>query len=203
MGTITLLKIFEIKIYPFSPEQFANKIQRAKDIFFENHTYATETRARDMYSFLYGTKISFEDYSVGYLDILYWGCCLHYEAKIMLRKKYPTSKEIQRCIDNMDDKQFPYQDMKEQEAIKRLGYTRVTYKPPLFTEKKHYMSNYHIDGLYTGISGRTNYEIAEIIKNDIKKIQDRDLFQGFYFDTSLFNTIGKYIDYWKIFEKSK
>ena len=60
-----------------------------------------------------------------------------------------------------------------------------------------------IDGLYTGISGRTNYEIAEIIKNDIKKIQDRDLFQGFYFDTSLFNTIGKYIDYWKIFEKSK
>lgn len=198
-----MLKIFEIKIYPFSPDQFAQKIQQAKSKFIMEFPDKTESELSIWYSRRYGYKISFEDYSVGYLDISYWGCCLHYDAKIMLSRKYPTSKEIQRCIDNMDDKQFPYPDMKEQEAIKRLGYIRVPYKPPLFTEKKHYMSNYHIDGFYTGISGRTNYEIAEIIKNDIKKIQDRDIFQGFYFDTSLFNTIGKYIDYWKVFEKSK
>lgn len=199
-----MLKILEIKIYPFSPNEFAKKIQIAKDKFIEQFPEKSEDALRNMYSIFYGKKISFEDYSIGHLDVLYWGNCLHYEAKLMLSKRYSTRKELQSIIDILDDEEFPTDDIKEDEARKRTGnsYRLIPYKPPLFTEKKHYMSNYHIEGVYSGITNQTNHEIAEMIKREVARIQNRDFFKGLYFDLSLFNTVCDYIDFLKLFKEN-
>ncbi len=199
-----MLKIFEIKIYPFSPTEFAKKKQVAKDKFIARYTDRTEIELRKMYSRFYGNKISFDDYSVGYLNILYWGSCLHYEARLMLSKRYSKCRELQSSIDILDDEEFQTEDMKEDEARKRMGYSYklIPYIPPLFTEKKHYMFDHHIEGIYTGIRNKTNHEIAETIESEVMRIQKSDFFKGFYFDLSLFNTICNYIDFKKLFQKN-
>ncbi len=198
-----MLKIFEIKIYPFSPDEFAEKIQIAKDKFIAKYPYKSEVELRNMYSNFYGGKLSFEDYSIGYLEILYFDGCLHYEAKLILSKKYSTRKELQSIIDNLDNEKFPDDEMKWQEARRRTGfsYSLIPYKPPLFTEKKHYMSSYHVGGIYSGIKNQTNLEIAEMIKREITRIQNIEVFKGLYFDMSLFNTMCNYIDYLKMFQE--
>lgn len=93
--------------------------------------------------------------------------------------------------------------MKENEALRLAGYSMVPYIPKLFTEKKHYTSSRHINGVYTNIQGLNNHEIANAIKKEIERINQRETFQKLYFDMTLFNLIGEYIDYAKILIKGK
>lgn len=197
-----MLKLFEIKIYPLSPTQFRQKVQKNRDEFFATNSDKSVERINEMYSFFYGAKSSFEDYAIGYIEILYWCGCLRYEAKIMQSKRYGTRKELQKIIDTLDDDIYFDEEMKLDKAKRMRGYSLVTYKPKLFTEKKHYMSDYHI-GDYTGVRDKTNAEIAESIEEEIQIIKKSDKFHGLYLDTSQFDIIGKYIDYQKIFKESE
>ena len=180
------MKIFEIKIYPFSRKTFENKIKNTREKFYATHSDKSKQSNDDFYSEFYGSKSQFEDYSIGHLDICFDGCCLCYEAHIMMRRKYATKNERQRIIDSLDDNLYPDYEMKENEALRLAGYSMVPYIPKLFTEKKHYTSSRHINGVYTNIQGLNNHEIANAIKKEIERINQRETFQKLYFDMTLF-----------------
>lgn len=201
-----MLKVFEIKLYGLSPEKFEEKIEDKRREFYsickaQNRTIEESIR---LYSHFYANKNTYENYSIGYLEILYDGFTLRYESKIMLSERHSSQKEIQELLANLELDDTLTEEKKDiKKAFILNSHSLVPYKPRLFTEKKRYMSNYHIEGMYTGISGLTNFEIAQAIKEDICLIQKDDLLKSVYFDLSYFNGIIEHIDFISMFEKYK
>ncbi len=198
-----MLKLFEIKLFAYSPEKFEENISTHRKKFYSNceNQNLTKKQIDYIYSTFCGSKNTYENYSIGYLIILYDGSSLHYEAKIMLSQKNISEKELQKRFDiiEMDNSLTAIQ--KEKRKLNIIGSrSLVAYKPPLFTSKKRYMSNYHIDGKYTRTWGLTNLEIVQAMKKDITDIQEYDILKNIYFDLSYFNKIADYIDYVKLFE---
>ena len=201
-----MLKIFEIKLYGLSPEKFEEKIDNKRREFYSICKAQNRTKEESMllYSHYYANKNTYENYSIGYLQILYNGFSLCYEAKIMLSERHSSQKEIQELLANLelDDTLTEEKKNKKKTAILN-SHALVPYKPRLFTEKKRYMSKYHIEGVYTRISRLTNFEIAQAIREDICLIQKNDLLKSVYFDLSYFNDIIEHIDFISLFEKHK
>ena len=198
-----MLKVFEIKLYGCSPEEFEEKIDKKRKEFYLKCRAQNRSSFESMslYSRFYAGKNTYENYSIGYLEVLYDGF-LRYEAKIMFSKKYSSKKEKQMMLDKLElDRTLSEEQKDERRAAILNSYLLVPYKPRLFTEKKRYMSNQHIEGMYTDTSGLTNFEIAQAIKNDISDIQEFDYLQGVYFDLSHFNEIIEFIDFKSLFNK--
>ena len=201
-----MLKIFEIKLYGLSPKKFEEKIDNKRREFYSICKAQNRTKEESMflYSHYYANKDTYENYSIGYLQILYDGFALCYEAKIMLSERHSSQKEIQELLANLELDDTLTEEKKDiKKAVILNSHTLVPYKPRLFTEKKRYMSNYHIEGVYTGISRLTNFEIAQAIREDICLIQKDDLLKSVYFDLSYFNDIIEHIDFISLFEKHK
>ncbi len=201
-----MLKVFEIKLYGLSPEKFEEKIDNKRREFYSICKAQNRTKEESMllYSHFYANKNTYENYSIGYLQILYDGSTLCYEAKIMLSERHSSEKEIQELLANLELDDTLTEEKKDiKKTVILNSHSLVPYKPRLFTEKKRYMSNYHIEGMYTGISGLTNFEIAQAIKGDISLIQKDDLLKSVYFDLSYFDGIIEHIDFISMFEKYK
>lgn len=198
-----MLKLFEIKLFPYSPEKFEENIKIRREEVYSNYEAQNLTKKQIdyLYSIIYGNKTTYENYSIGYLEILYDGTSLHYEAKIMFSQKNISKKELKKLFDIIEMDKSLTEIQKEK---RKLNITRssslVAYKPPLFTSKKWYMSNYHIEGKYTRTWGLTNSEIMQAIKKDISDIQEYDILKNIYFDLSHFNETSPYIDYIKLFQ---
>ena len=201
-----MLKVFEIKLYGLSPEKFEEKIDNKRREFYsickaQNRTKEESIR---LYSHFYANKNTYENYSIGFLQILYDGFTLCYEAQIMLSERHSSQKEIQGLLVNLAvDDTISEEKKNIKNAVILNSHSLTPYKPRLFTEKKRYMSNYHIEGMYTGISGLTNFEIAQRIKEDISLIQKDDLLKRVYFDLTYFDSIIEHIDFISMFEKHK
>ena len=177
-----MLKVLEIKLYGLSPEKFEEKIDNKRREFYSmcKAQNRTKEESESLYSLFYANKNTYDNYSIGYLQVLYDGSALYYEAQIMLSEKYSSQKEIQKLLANLE---------LDDTLAKKI--------------KKSYILNYHIGGVYTGISGLTNYEIAQAIRKDISTIKKDDLLKSVYFDLSYFNNIIEYIDFIDMFEKYK
>ena len=198
-----MLKLFEIKLFAYSPEKFEENMSTHHKKFYSNYENQNLTKKQIdyIYSTFCGSKNTYENYSIGYLEILYDGSSLHYEAKIMLSQKIISEKELQKRFDIIEMDKTLTEIQKEKRKLNIIGSrSLVAYKPPLFTSKKWYMSNYHIDGKYTRTWGLTNLEIVQAMKKDITDIQEYDILKNIYFDLSYFNKIADYIDYVKLFE---
>lgn len=198
-----MLKLFEIKLFAYSPEKFEENISTHRKNFYSKYENQNLTKKQidHIYSTLYGNKNTYENYSIGYLIIIYDGSSLKYEVKIMLSQKNISKKELQERFKIIEMNNSLTEIQKEKEKLNIISSrSLVTYKPPLFTSKKWYMSNYHIDGKYTRTSGLTNLEIVQAMKQDITDIQKYDILKNIYFDLSYFNKIADYIDYAKLFE---
>ena len=201
-----MLKVFEIKLYGLSPEKFEEEIDNKRREFYSICKAQNRTKEESMrlYSHSYANKNTYENYSIGYLQILYDGSTLCYEAKIMLSERYSSQKEIQKLLANLELDDTLTEEKKDIKKADILNsHSLVPYKPRLFTEKKKYMSKYHIEGMYTRISGLTNFEIAQAIKEDISLIQKYNLLKSVYFDLSYFDGIIEHIDFISLFEKYK
>ena len=198
-----MLKVLEIKLYGLSPEKFEEKIDNKRREFYSmcKAQNRTKEESESLYSLFYANKNTYDNYSIGYLQVLYDGSALYYEAQIMLSEKYSSQKEIQKLLANLELDDTLAKKIKKSYILNSHSF--LPYKPRLFTEKKRYMSNYHIGGVYTGISGLTNYEIAQAIRKDISTIKKDDLLKSVYFDLSYFNNIIEYIDFIDMFEKYK
>ena len=64
----------------------------------------------------------------------------------------------------------------------------------LFTEKKHYMRKYQINGIYSDIRNKSNEQIIEIITNDLNAIKNDSFFNNSHIDIDSFLTIVKHLD---------
>ena len=198
-----MLKLFEIKLFAYSPEKFEENISTHRKKVYTNYKNQNLTKKQIdyIYSTLFESKNTYENYSIGYLEILYDGSSLHYEVKIMLSQKNISEKELQKQFDIIEMDKALNEIQKEKRKLNIIGSrSLVAYKPPLFTSKKWYMSKYHIEGKYTMTWGLSNSEIVKTMKKDITDIQEYDILKNIYFDLSYFNEIADYIDYVKLFE---
>ena len=201
-----MLKVFEIKLYGLSPEKFDEKIDNKRREFYSIFKAQNRTKEESthLYSIFYANKNTYENYSIGFLQILYDGFTLCYEAQIMLSERHSSQKEIQELLTNLElDDTLTEEKKNIKKAAILDSHSLVPYKPRLFTEKKRYMSKHHIEGMYTGVAGLTNFEIAQAIREDISLIQKDDLLKSVYFDLSYFNDIIEHIDFISLFEKHK
>ena len=192
-----MLKLFEIKFYTISEEDFYKVVAENRDKFIEKYKNQnrTDEQTLRLYSQNFGQKNIYENYSIGYVEVLFDGVCLCYESKIMLSEK-PSHSSKERAEGEVTGDE-------EADANKKtglFGYSLVPYKTRLFSEKKRYMSNYHIGGKYSPVFGLSNMEIATQIKKDIGDIQTYDLFEKLHFDLSTLENILEYIDFVKLFE---
>ncbi len=198
-----MLKLFEIRLFAYSPEKFEENIRTHREEIYSNYGTQNLTKKQIdyIYSIFYGNKTTYENYSIGYLEILYDGSSLRYETKIMLSQKNISKKELQKQFHIIETDKSLTEIQKEERKLNITGSSSlVAYKPPLFTSKKWYMSNYHIEGKYTRTWGLSNSEIVKAMKKDIIDIQEYDILKNIYFDLSYFNEIADYIDYEKLFE---
>ena len=198
-----MLKIFEIKLYGLSPKQFEEKLDKERKKFYSICEAQNRTKIESMqlYSHFYAHKNTYENYSIGYLEILYDGAALHYDVKIMLSKRFPSQKEIRILLNELESDDTLSQEEKDLKKAALLdSHSIVPYNPRLFTEKKKYMSNYHVGGIYTGISGLKNIEIAQAIKGDLELVKKDELLKNVYFDFSHFNELVNYIDFISLFD---
>jgi hypothetical protein len=201
-----MLKIFEIKLYGLSPKQFEEKLDKERKKFYSICEAQNRTKIESMqlYSHFYAHKNTYENYSIGYLEILYDGAALHYDVKIMLSKRFSSQKEIRILLNELESDNTLSQEEKDLKKAAILdSHSLVPYKPRLFTEKKKYMSNYHVGGIYTGIFGLKNIEIAQAIKEDLELVQKDELLKNVYFDFSHFNEMVNYIDFISLFDYYK
>ena len=82
-------------------------------------------------------------------------------------------------------------------AICKRKNSNKLYKMPLFTETKHYMSEQHINGIYTPPDETSNEETARLLLEDITLICNSYL-NGAYCDLESFKLICNTIDYIKL-----
>ena len=132
-------------------------------------------RAEQYYYHRYkGLNIWKYNYIVGYLEICYTGSDIVYVLYSMKTKKY------------LDDK----------------NYIETPYSMPLFTEKKHYMTNEPIIGIHRLIERNdTNKDIGEHILHDVKNIIERNINKKFFVDLSQFYMLYDKIDYLELFDR--
>lgn len=199
-----MLKIFEFKVYPFSQEEFSKKIDSFReDKIKELMSYGrTRESARDSFTHLYeGRKLCYENYSLGVINVFFEQGNLQYESQIMLEEKRVNKKSIEKQIDELKNVELTDKEKSIRIATIKNSFRLVPYRTRLFSGVKHYMKDHHINGLYTQVSNLSNKDIFEAIKCDIKNINEYDdIFKNLYVDTSLFDTIGEYIDYRSIFD---
>ncbi len=198
-----MLKLFEIKLYPFTKEEFDKKVAITRDDFYalskEQNRSKYDTKL--LYSHFYGKKSSYIDYSIGYLEIYYDGVCLCYESKLMLSKRYTNKRTIEKMLKELEnDTELNPKEKSIKERAIRDSHSLVIYRPPLYTERKKYLSNYHIGGLYSNVTAMSNTEIVSAIREDIDIIKADGLFKNISFDLSLFDRIVSYIDFQSLFE---
>ena len=99
-----MLKVFEIKLYGLSPEKFDKKIDNKRREFYSicKAQNRTKEESTHLYSLFYANKNTYENYSIGFLQILYDGFTLCYEAQIMLSERHSSRKEIQELLANLE-----------------------------------------------------------------------------------------------------
>lgn len=198
-----MIRLFEIKIYPFTPNEFNEKIRNVHDKFFAQFADKDINWIQARYSERYGCMSYFEDYSNGHISILYDAPCLRYECNIMLSRKYPTVAQLRKRMKILKNDDSLSEEDRLLEAKMQAGYTLVPYRSQLFSGTKHYTTHSRINGIYTNIDGLDNTAIANKIIDEINRIHQRDMFRNLYFDMTLFNTIGRHIDYNKIINSNK
>lgn len=94
-----MLKIFEVKVYPYSPEIFDRKVnKKIGEILEKNPNYPSML----MYT-SYHSKGKLEDYIVGYIDVFLDGSEVVYEARLMVSER--------------QDKQYFNQELKKIESL--------------------------------------------------------------------------------------
>lgn len=64
------MKIFEIKIYPFSEEEFENKKQIFIKKYYDEHRDASFARNEYFYNIFYADKLTFENYCIVMLNYM-------------------------------------------------------------------------------------------------------------------------------------
>ncbi len=192
------MKIFEIKIYPFSEEEFENKKQIFIKKYYDEHRDASFARNEYFYNIFYADKLTFENYCIGYVEFYVEEDRIRYEVKIMLRRKYPSKKFLQGEMIKLDDNKYPTYDMKENKVKETARYKLVPYKPKLLTEKKHYMVNDFVSENIINISKLDNIQILNAIRVKIRDINETSKYKNLYFDMSLFNVIAEYLDFKKM-----
>lgn len=84
-----MLKILEIKLYAFSEEEFNKGVKKNREKFYSmcKNQNRTEEQTMCLFSQSYALKNLYENYCIGYLEILFDGVCLCYDSKIMLKEK--------------------------------------------------------------------------------------------------------------------
>lgn len=193
-----MIRLFEIKIYPFTSDEFNEKIRNVHDKFFAQFSDRDINWINARYSEQYGCMSNFEDYSIGHISIIYDVSCLRYECNIMLSRKYPTVTQLHKNIKVINKEDSINEEDGLFEAKMQAGYSLVPYRSQLFSGTKHYTTHSRIDGIYTNIDGLDNEAVANRILDEINRIHEKAMFRNLYFDMTLFNTIGRHIDYNKI-----
>lgn len=191
-----MIKLFEINIYRYTPQQFEKKVIEERVKFYEatKTSIISKQDIDDMYAREQGCKREFADYSIGAIEVLYYQGCISYEARVMLKYKFATRKQIGEMVSKLRDKQL-YENDLERANIASGSYIIEPRKPVLFSGRKYYTTRYNIQGVYSPINGYDNPQIISIIKNDLIKINKTDIFKGLYFDMSAWDGLGKYIDF--------
>lgn len=202
-----MLKLFEIKLYPYTVDIFEKKVDKIRTDFYNDCKAQKRTNEESMrlYSYFYGRKSNIIDYSVGYLEICYSLGCISYNANLMLTERKSSKKEIERALIELQKETYLTDEEKEQKKHDiENSSSDVIYKPPLYTGKKHYMQQYrNIFGMHTYVGDCSNLEIVEKIKEDIEEIQKDKFFKNIYFDLSIFNTLVNHIDFNALFDKQR
>ena len=95
-----LLKLFEIKLYPYTVDFFEKKVDKIRTNFYNDCKAKKRTNEESMrlYSYLYGRKSNIIDYSVGYLEICYSLGCISYNANLMLKERKTPKKYIEQML---------------------------------------------------------------------------------------------------------
>jgi len=204
---MNLLKLFEIKLYPYTVDIFEKKVNKIRTDFYDDCKAQKRTNEESMrlYSHFYGRMNNLNNYSVGYLEIFYSLGCISYNANLMLTERKAPKKDIEQMLIELQEETDLNEEEREQKeyAIKNSHSIEI-YKPPLYTGKKHYMQQYrNIFGLHTYVGDCSNLEIVEKIKEDIQDIQKDKFFKNIYFDLSIFNTLVNHIDFNALFDKQR
>lgn len=197
------MKIFEIKVYPFSEKEFENRKNKFINKYEDKNKKYPFARNDYLFKIFYADKLTFENYCIGYVELYVEEDRIRYEVKIMLRRKYPSKKALQEEMDKLDDNEYPTYDMKENKVKELASYKLVPYKPKLLTEKKHYMVNDYISENITDIRELDNKQILNAIRTKIMDISKTPNYKNLYFDMSMFNIIAEYIDFKKISRDDK
>lgn len=201
---INLLKLFEIKLYPYTVDIFEKKVDKKRTDFYDICKAQKRTKEESMrlYSHFYGGMNNLINYSIGYLEILYSSGCISYNVNLMLTERKSPKKDIeQMLIELQKEADLNEEERRQKEYAIKNSYSIEIYKPPLYTGKKHYMQQYrNIFGMHTYVGDCSNLEIVEKIKEDIEDIQKDKFFKNIYFDLSIFNTLVNYIDFNGLFE---
>lgn len=194
-----MLKVFEVKIYPYSQKEFERKVKKKNEkVYSTNPNYPVDMFYKD-----YGAKTSFEDYSIGHIDVYLDGAEVIYEARIMIserRDKQYISKELEK---------IETAGLSEREYLARKievssSHEKIAYKPRLFTDVKHYTQAWHIDRCTSHyIDNMSANEIVEAIRNRLQEINRMHFYRNLYFDLSNIDNIGECLDFTKLIEKSK
>ena len=180
---INLLKLFEIKLYPYTVDIFEKKVDKKRTDFYDICKAQKRTKEESMrlYSHFYGGMNNLINYSIGYLEILYSLGCISYNVNLMLTERKSPKKDIeQMLIELQKEADLNEEERRQKEYAIKNSYSIEIYKPPLYTGKKHYMQQYEIFGMHTYVGGCSNLEIVEKIKENIQNIQKDEFFKNIY-----------------------
>ena len=194
-----MLKLFEIKIYPFPPTEFDCKVKNVIDkVFAQNPNYPQSLLQKN-----YLTKANFQDYSIGHINVLLDVSEIYYEARMMVSERY-EHKENQQKIEDLENSGLSYREILIRRDEILSSHQIIAYKMPLFTNVKHYSRDWHIDrAISTDIDGKSNKEIQQSIIKDLNDINTLSFYKNLYFDLSPIENIGDCLDYSKLIGKSK
>ncbi len=194
-----MLKLFEIKLYPFSPAEFDCKVKNAIDkVLAINPNYPQSLLFKN-----YRSKANFQDYSNGHIKVLLDGSEIYYEARVIVSERHEY-KENQQKIEDLVNSGLSYREILARRDEILSSHQIAAYKMPLFTSVKHYSRDWHIDrAINTDIAGKSNKEIQQSIIKDLNDINTLSFYKNLYFDLSPIENIGDCLDYSKLMEKSK
>ena len=116
------MKIFEIKIYPFTEEEFCRKKSQFIENFYEENKNYELTRNVNIFQCFYADKLTFKNYSIGFVDICLVDEKIQFDISIMLSPKCASKKVLKGIIDNLDSNTYPSYEMKLNEAKRLAGY---------------------------------------------------------------------------------
>lgn len=198
------MKIFEIKIYPFTEEEFYNKKSKFIESYNNKNKNVGFGSRNYFYDLFYADKLTFYNYSIGFVEIHLVDDNIRFEVYLMQSEKCASRRILKEIMDKLNPEEYPDYDSKLDKAKHIAGYKKVPYIPKLLTEKKHYMIQNNFYNEFN-IQFLNNAQIVNSIKEKIIEISKFEKYKKLYFDMKMFNSIADFIDFEEIskFEKEE